>query len=30
MRTARELGIGLRTLGMKLKKFKEEGVLVEA
>ncbi len=28
-RTARELGIGLRTLGMKLKKFKEEGVLVE-
>jgi DNA-binding NtrC family response regulator len=29
MRTARELGIGLRTLGMKLKKFKEEGVLVE-
>jgi DNA-binding NtrC family response regulator len=30
LRTARELGIGLRTLGMKLKKFKEEGVLVEA
>jgi len=29
LRTARELGIGLRTLGMKLKKFKEEGVLVE-
>ena len=29
MRTARELGIGLRTLGMKLKKFKEEGILVE-
>ncbi len=30
LRTAKELGIGLRTLGMKLKKFKEEGVLVEA
>jgi two-component system, NtrC family, response regulator HydG len=30
LRTSRELGIGLRTLGMKLKKFKEEGVLVEA
>ena len=30
LRTARELGIGLRTLGMKLKKFKDEGVLVEA
>jgi len=29
LRTAKELGIGLRTLGMKLKKFKEEGVLVE-
>jgi two-component system, NtrC family, response regulator HydG len=29
LRTARELGIGLRTLGMKLKRFKEEGVLVE-
>jgi DNA-binding NtrC family response regulator len=29
LRTARELGIGLRTLGMKLKKFKDEGVLVE-
>ncbi len=29
MRTARELGIGLRTLGMKLKKFKEEGILQE-
>jgi transcriptional regulator with PAS, ATPase and Fis domain len=30
LRTARELGIGLRTLGMKLKKFKDEGVLVES
>ena len=30
LRTSKELGIGLRTLGMKLKKFKEEGVLVEA
>ncbi|HEY4329419.1 MAG TPA: sigma-54 dependent transcriptional regulator [Phycisphaerae bacterium] len=30
LRTARELGIGLRTLGMKLKKFREEGILVEA
>ena len=29
LRTAKELGIGLRTLGMKLKRFKEEGVLVE-
>ena len=29
VRTAKELGIGLRTLGMKLKKFKEEGILVE-
>jgi len=29
MRTAQELGIGLRTLGMKLKRFKDEGVLVE-
>jgi two-component system, NtrC family, response regulator HydG len=29
LRTAKELGIGLRTLGMKLKKFKDEGVLVE-
>ena len=29
MRTAKELGIGLRTLGMKLKKLKQEGVLVE-
>jgi DNA-binding NtrC family response regulator len=29
LRTARELGIGLRTLGMKLKKFKDEGILVE-
>lgn len=30
LRTARELGIGLRTLGMKLKKFKDEGILVES
>ncbi|MCL2646468.1 MAG: sigma-54 dependent transcriptional regulator [Phycisphaerales bacterium] len=30
MRTAKELGIGLRTLGMKLKKLKEEGALNEA
>jgi DNA-binding NtrC family response regulator len=30
MRTAQELGIGLRTLGMKLKRFKDEGILVEA
>jgi len=30
LRTAKELGIGLRTLGMKLKRFKQEGVLVEA
>jgi len=30
LRTAKELGIGLRTLGMKLKKYKDEGVLVEA
>ncbi len=30
LRTAKELGIGLRTLGMKLKKFKEDGVLVES
>ncbi len=29
-RTAIELGIGLRTLGMKLKQFKEEGAAVEA
>jgi transcriptional regulator with PAS, ATPase and Fis domain len=29
LRTAKELGIGLRTLGMKLKKLKDEGVLVE-
>ena len=28
-RTARALGIGLRTLGLKLKKWREEGVLVE-
>ncbi len=28
-KTATELGIGLRTLGMKLKKFKMDGVLVE-
>ncbi len=30
VRTAQELGIGLRTLGMKLKRLKEEGILVEA
>jgi transcriptional regulator with GAF, ATPase, and Fis domain len=30
LRTAKELGIGLRTLGMKLKKLKDEGVLVES
>ncbi len=30
LRTAKELGIGLRTLGMKLKRLKEEGVLVES
>jgi two-component system response regulator HydG len=30
MRTAKELGIGLRTLGMKLKRLKDEGVLVES
>jgi DNA-binding NtrC family response regulator len=30
LRTAKELGIGLRTLGMKLKKFKDEGILVES
>ena len=30
LRTAKELGIGLRTLGMKLKKLKDDGVLVEA
>jgi len=30
LRTAKELGIGLRTLGMKLKRFKDDGVLVEA
>jgi len=29
LRTAKELGIGLRTLGMKLKKYKDEGILVE-
>jgi len=29
LRTAKELGIGLRTLGMKLKRLKDEGVLVE-
>jgi DNA-binding NtrC family response regulator len=29
LRTARELGIGLRTLGMKLKKLKDDGILVE-
>jgi DNA-binding NtrC family response regulator len=30
VRTAGALGIGVRTLGMKLKKWKEEGELVEA
>lgn len=30
IKTATALGIGLRTLGMKLKKWKEEGELVEA
>jgi DNA-binding NtrC family response regulator len=30
MKTAHALGIGVRTLGMKLKKWKEEGELVEA
>jgi transcriptional regulator with PAS, ATPase and Fis domain len=30
LRTAKELGIGLRTLGMKLKRLKDEGVLVES
>ncbi len=30
IRTAQALGIGVRTLGMKLKKWKEEGELVEA
>ena len=30
LRTAKELGIGLRTLGMKLKKLKDEGILVES
>jgi DNA-binding NtrC family response regulator len=30
LRTAKELGIGLRTLGMKLKKLKDDGILVEA
>ncbi len=30
LRTAKELGIGLRTLGMKLKKLKEDGILIEA
>jgi transcriptional regulator with PAS, ATPase and Fis domain len=30
MRTAHALGIGVRTLGMKLKKWKEDGELVEA
>jgi DNA-binding NtrC family response regulator len=30
VKTATALGIGLRTLGMKLKKWKEEGELVEA
>jgi DNA-binding NtrC family response regulator len=29
LRTAKELGIGLRTLGMKLKKLKDDGILVE-
>ncbi|HWB54637.1 MAG TPA: helix-turn-helix domain-containing protein, partial [Tepidisphaeraceae bacterium] len=30
VKTATALGIGLRTLGMKLKKWKDEGELVEA
>jgi len=30
LRTAKELGIGLRTLGMKLKKLKDDGILVES
>jgi len=30
MKTAHALGIGVRTLGMKLKKWKDEGELVEA
>ncbi|MCC6239990.1 MAG: sigma-54-dependent Fis family transcriptional regulator [Phycisphaerales bacterium] len=30
IKTARALGIGVRTLGMKLKKWKEEGELIEA
>ncbi len=30
MKTAHALGIGVRTLGMKIKKWKEEGELVEA
>jgi DNA-binding NtrC family response regulator len=30
IKTASALGIGVRTLGMKLKKWREEGELVEA
>jgi two-component system, NtrC family, response regulator HydG len=30
IKTATALGIGVRTLGMKLKKWKDEGELVEA
>ncbi len=30
MKTAHALGIGVRTLGMKLKKWKEDGELVES
>jgi len=30
MKTAHALGIGVRTLGMKLKKWKDEGELVES
>ena len=30
IKTATSLGIGVRTLGMKLKKWREEGELVDA
>jgi len=30
VKTANSLGIGVRTLGMKLKKWKDDGELVEA
>ena len=30
LKTASALGIGVRTLGMKIKKWKEEGVPIEA